>query len=117
MNRIRSSVIAFFIFGTISIGATAEAPWYHGKKSPTSQVECENIGGEWTKTPFFQIPFCRIKFTDDGKNCSRSSECKSQICVIESSGQVLGKCHGEAEKFATFWYLDENGKPGSISVE
>ncbi len=115
--RAISFLLVAVAFSIISFGASAEPPWYRGKKLPASEAECRAIGGEWSKTPFFQTPFCRIKFADGGKECRRSNDCKSLICVIESPDANSGQCHGEAERFTTFWYLDENGKPEKISVE
>ena len=117
MNRLISAALAVAILSAIPYGAVAAPPWYRDKKSPASEVECKAVGGEWSKTPFFQTPFCRIKFVDGGKECRRANDCQSLICVIDNPELRFGKCHGEAERFATFWFLDESGKPEKISVE
>ena len=94
-----------------------DPPWYRDKAGPNDERSCRAASGEWSKTPFFKTPFCRIKFPDGGKQCGRATDCRSRICVVASSDQRVGACHGEAERFATFWYLDENGKAHKISVE
>jgi hypothetical protein len=113
------SAVALLTVGGIaitSIVAAADPPWYR-RNIPNTKDSCRAAGGEWSKTPLFQSPYCRVKYSDSGKQCGRSGECQSQICVIENPAQRFGKCHGEAERFATFWYLDENGKAEKISVE
>jgi hypothetical protein len=117
IGRMAFVALAVVALSVISHGAIAAPPWYQNKTPAASEIECKAIGGEWSRTPFFQTPFCRIKFADGGKECRRAYECQSHICVIETPKLRLGKCHGEAERFATFWYLDENGKPEKISVE
>ena len=84
---------------------------------PKSEAQCQVAGGEWSKTPFYQTPFCRIKFEDGGKSCLRANDCQSLICVVDAPDKLPGRCHAEAERFATFWYLDNSGKAQSISVE
>jgi hypothetical protein len=95
----------------------AAPPGYRDGFGPKDAPACKAAGGEWSRSPMMQTPYCRLRYPDGGKQCARSSDCRSQICVIENSNQRRGKCHGESDRFATFWYLDENGKPEKISVE
>ena len=103
------AVVPAFVF--------AQPPWYRDRVLPKDEASCRAASGEWSKTPFFQTPFCRITYPDGGKQCARASDCQSLICVVENSEQRSGTCHGQAERFATFWYLDETGKVEKISVE
>jgi hypothetical protein len=115
-NTVVAAITVVIVLAT-SITVADEAPWYRDRKAPGTEAQCKVAGGEWSKTPFFQSSFCRIKYSDGGKQCRRATECQSLICVVEKPEQNLGQCHGEAERFATFWYLDEGGKPKKISVE
>ena len=117
MSRSLALVLTVALLFALSNGASAAPPWYGDKTPPSSEADCRTKGGQWAKTPLFQTPDCRSSIPDGGKECRLATDCKSLICVIDTPEASLGKCHGEAERFATFWYLDERGKPQKISVE
>jgi hypothetical protein len=117
MERATVAFLLMISVGIISPDANGAPPWYRDKKSPSTEPACKVAAGEWSKTPFFKAPFCRMKFADGGKECRRANDCQSLICVVDEPDHRSGRCHGEAERFATFWYLDENGKTEKISVE
>ena len=97
--------------------AAGRPPWYRDNKQiPKDEASCHKAGGVWYTT-FSRDTTCLIKYSDDGKACARATDCQSLICVVANSDNTQGTCHGESERFATFWYLDENGKAEKISVE
>lgn len=117
MNRYIWNAFVAAVLCALSNSVLASPPWYSDKSLPSVEAACKKIGGQWTKMPLFQKPYCSISYPDGGKKCNQAGDCQSHICVVNSPNEHSGICHGTAEKDGAFWYIDENGKLGEISVE